>query len=67
MLLEATSSPVTVDELQAAIKRTPATSVPGPSGLFYAMMKERSEEVLESAHNALTQIWVTSIIPDWWQ
>ncbi len=42
LLLEATSSPVTVDELRAAIKRTPATSVPGPSGLSYAMMKEWS-------------------------
>ena len=61
------SAPVSIDELRAAIKLTPTTSVPGPSGLSYAMMKEWSAEVLEVAHEALTQIWETSTIPDWWQ
>jgi len=54
ILLEFTSSPITIDDLQVAIKRTPATSVPGPNGLSIAIIKEWSEEVVESAHNALT-------------
>jgi len=65
MHLDVTSSPVTINELRVVIKHTPATSVPGPSGLSYAMMKEWSGEVLESAHDALTQIRDTSSFPDW--
>jgi hypothetical protein len=67
LLRTATSEPVSIEELRAAIKRAPASSVPGPSGLSYAMMKEWPEEVLQAAHNAMTQIWDNGIIPEWWQ
>ena len=67
MLREATMTPVTTEELRAAIKRAPASSVPGPSGLSYAMMKEWPEEVLQAAHLAMSQIWETGTIPAWWQ
>ena len=63
----ATETPISIEELRAAIKRTPVTSVPGPSGLSYAMMKEWTEEVLQAAHTAMTQIWESNTIPDWWQ
>ena len=66
-LQEATSQIITIEELRAAIARTPASSVPGPSGLSYAMMKEWPEEVLQAAHLAMTQIWETGTIPNWWQ
>ena len=66
-LQEVTSTPITIDELRAAIQRAPASSVPGPSGLSYAMMKEWPDEVLLTAHSAMTTIWDTGTIPSWWQ
>jgi len=38
-LAEATSRPVTIEDLKAAIVKTSSTSVPGPSGIFYITMK----------------------------
>ena len=66
-LQEGTSIPVSIEEFRAAIRRTPASSVPGPSGLSYAMMKEWPDEVLQAAHSAMTMIWDTGTIPEWWQ
>jgi hypothetical protein len=37
-LTEATSRPVSIEDLRAAIAKASASSVPGPSGLSYAMM-----------------------------
>ena len=39
----ATSRPVSIVDLKAAIARAPIGSVPGPTGLSYAMMKTWSE------------------------
>jgi hypothetical protein len=63
----ATNRTVTIDDLKAAIKRAPKTSVPGPSGLSYAMMKTWSPAALEEAHQAMTMIWETGEIPNWWK
>ena len=44
---EEVNKPITMAEVQAAIRKAPSGSVPGPSGLSYAMMKEWPEQVLE--------------------
>ena len=66
-LQEVIKAPICIEELRAAIRRAPASSVPGPSGLSYSMMKEWPEEVLLAAHTAMTMIWDTGTIPEWWQ
>ena len=45
-LAEAVSQPPTLVDLQQAIRKAPSGSVPGPSGLSYAMMHEWTEPVL---------------------
>jgi hypothetical protein len=49
-IAEALNLPISMEDLRQAIKRAPGTSVPGPSGLSYAMMKEWPESVLIKAH-----------------
>ena len=63
----ATSIPVTIENLKAAIAKASTTSVAGPSGLSYAMMKEWSPKVLKEAFDAMTMIWETGQIPNWWK
>jgi len=48
------------------IRKAPSGSVPGPSGLSYAMMKEWPESVLVRAHAAVQVIWEEKIIPVCW-
>ena len=67
MLEEATSRPVSIDDLKAAIARAPVGSVPGPTGLSYAMMKTWSEKVLKEAFEVMTMIWELGQIPNWWK
>jgi len=64
-LTEATSRPVSIEDLKAAIAKASASSVPGPSGLSYAMMKTWTPKVLLEAFNAMTMIWETGQIPLW--
>ena len=66
-LAEATERPITIDDLKAAIARAPVSSVPGPSGLSYAMMNEWSPRVLQEAFDAMTMIWETGQISNWWK
>ena len=56
-LAETTERPVSLDDLKAAIARAPVNSVPGPSGLSYAMMKEWTPKVLQDAFDCMTMIW----------
>jgi exonuclease III len=63
---EALSQPVTIEDLRQAIRTSPSGSVPGPSGLSYAMMKEWPESVLTKAHAAMSEIWEQKIIPSCW-
>ena len=66
-LAETTERPVTIEDLKAAITRAPVTSVPGPSGLSYAMMKEWTPKGLQKAFDCMTMIWETGQIPNWWK
>ena len=66
-LAVATSRPVSIDDLKTAIARAPVASVPGPSGLSYAMMKTWSPTVLKEAFDDMTMIWETGQIPNWWK
>ena len=63
MLEETTSRPVSIDDLKAAIARAPVGSVPGPTGLSYAMMKTWSDKVLKEAFEATAMIWEKSKYP----
>jgi len=56
-LEEATTRPVTIEDLKAAIAKASSTSVPGPSGLSYIMMKTWTPKVLKEAFDAMTMIW----------
>ena len=60
------SKPITIEEVRAAIKKAPSGSVPGPSGLSYAMMKEWPEQVLVSAQETMNTIWEGKLIPEVW-
>ena len=66
-LAEATTRPVTIEDLKAAISKASSTSVPGPSGLSYLMMKTWTPKVLQEAFDAMTMIWETGQIPLWWK
>ena len=59
-LSEVTSRPVLIDDLKSAIARTPINSVPGPTGLSYAMMKAWTPKVLQEAFDCMTMIWKIS-------
>jgi len=63
---EALNQPITLDDLRVAIKRLPSSSLPGPSGLFYAKMIEWPKAVLVKAHEAVAAIWKDKIIPECW-
>jgi len=65
-IAEALNRPISLEDRRQAIKRAPGTSVPGPSGLSYAMMKEWPESVLIKAHQAVSEIWKEKIIPQCW-
>jgi len=65
-ILEALSQPISLEDLRNAIRKAPTRSVPGPSGLSYAMMKEWPEWVLVRAHTAVQAIWKEKIIPACW-
>ena len=58
--------PITIDDLRLAIRTAPSGSVPGPSGLSYAMMKEWPEAVIIKAHAAVSEIWEQKRIPPCW-
>jgi len=62
----ALNQPISLEDLRQEIKRAPGNSVPGPSGLSYAMMKEWSDSALLKAHEAVDQIWKEKIIPNCW-
>jgi hypothetical protein len=66
-LTEITSLPVTLDDLRLAIAKSSTSSVPGPSGLSYAMMKTWTPKVLKEAFDAMTMVWETGQIPNWWK
>jgi exonuclease III len=66
LLTVSLARPIELEEVKHAIKKAPAGSVPGPSGLSYAMMKEWPEEVVFKFHMALNQIWEQKIIPQEW-
>jgi hypothetical protein len=66
-LIITTSRTVTLADLKAAISRSPKKSVPGPSGLSYAMMRAWTPAALQEAHSAMTMIWETGSIPNWWK
>jgi len=55
-ILEALSHPILLKDLRNAIRKAPSGSMPGPSGLSYAMMKEWHEPVLVRAHTAVQAI-----------
>jgi exonuclease III len=65
-IMEVLSQPISLDDLRNAIRKAPSGSVPGPSGLSYAMMKEWPESVLVRAHAAVHAIWEEKIIPACW-
>ena len=65
-IMEALLQPISLDDLRKAIRKAPSGSVPGPSGLSYAMMKEWPEPVLARAHAAVQAIWADKIIPSCW-
>ena len=60
------NQPITMDEVKAAIQKAPSGSVPGPSGLSYAMMKEWPEQALKLAHETMNTIWERKLIPESW-
>jgi len=62
-LEEVTTRPVTFAELKAAISKASSTSVPGPSGPFYIIMKTWTPKVLKEVFNAMIMIWETGQIP----
>jgi len=55
-----------LEDLRQAIKREQGKSIPGPSGLSYAIMKEWPESVLIKAHQTVSEIWKEKIIPKCW-
>ena len=66
LLTVSLARPIELEEVEHAIKKAPAGSVPGPSGLSYAMMKEWPEKVVLKFHKALNHIWEQKIIPKEW-
>ena len=66
-LKAATTRTVTLEDLQAAIARSPKTSVAGPSRLSYTMMKTWILSSVIEAHQAMTMIWETGQISNWWK
>ena len=67
MLGEAPTRQLSIDDLKAAIARAPAGSVPGRTGLTYDLMKTWPVKVLQEAFKAMTMIWETGQIPNWWK
>jgi len=66
-LEEATTRPVTIEDMKSAVAKASSTSIPGPSGLSYIMMKTWPPKVLKEAFDAMTMIWETGRIPLWWK
>ena len=66
-LADVTSKPVSLDDLRQAIAKSSTSSVPGPSGLSYAMIKSWTPAVLKEAFDAMTMVWETGQIPNWWK
>ena len=66
MLKDILERPITMAEVQLAIKRAPSGSIPGPSGLSYAMMKEWPEEATKLFHSSINVLWEQKIIPQEW-
>jgi len=65
-IAEALSQPISLEDLRQAIKPAPSNSVPGPSGLSYAMMKDCSDSALIYAHEAVAKIWKEKIKSNCW-
>jgi len=62
--VEAPTQPITLEDLRIAIRFAPSSSVSGPSGLAYAMLKLWPEAVLIEAHMAVKPIWEDKFIPE---
>eukprot|EP01041_Mallomonas_annulata_P042116 gene42116-biopygen5038 len=57
----------TPKEFVTAISTAPKQSAPGVSGCTYAMMKAWPPQAMKVAHKALSTMWITKEIPQWWK
>eukprot|EP01036_Dinobryon_divergens_P061463 gene61463-biopygen3177 len=57
----------TLEEFVTAISTAPKQSAPGVTGCTYAMMKAWPPQAMKMAHKALSTMWNTKEIPQWWK